>query len=229
MNMTNINNLVAVDWRTGPDAIIFFFKQYNAFCRFSIGDNKVEGNVKLTPVDWRDLEIDAEDICFGFTTTGFEFDARDSLWLFYYRDGTPWVCEYLQKEGKVKSKTTVAQSHWAKLLPWFDKIVGVMWQGTTSTRDEYWVLLRDDHYLVFDTFSGKLQAKPLEGSPWSDISSDYQDRMITAVLNDRSMFDRFFYIFLTDNQYLRYEQNAKELFGPYDIDEVSWPGLPQYL
>ncbi|WP_236182662.1 MULTISPECIES: hypothetical protein [Pseudomonas] len=227
--MTKINSLVAVDWRTGPDAIIFFFKQYEAFCRFGIGDNKVEGSVKLMGVDWRNLEIETKDLCFGFTTTGFGFNAPDSLWLFYYRDGTPWVCEYYQKQEQVKSRTTVAQSRWAKLLPWFDRIIGVMWQGTTSTTDEYWVLLKDENYLVFDTFSGELQIKPLEGSPWSEINDYYQGRMITAVLNDRSAFDRYFYIFLTDNQYLRYEQNAKELFGPYDIDEDSWPGLPKYL
>lgn len=227
--MTNINDLVAVDWRAGPDAIIFFLKKHDAFCRFGIGENKVQGDIKITPVDWRNLEIETKDICFGFTTTGFEFNAPDSLWVFYYRDGTPWVCEYYQKQAQVKSRSTVAQSRWAKLLPWFDKIVGVMWQGTTSTRDEYWILLRDDQYLVFDTFSGELQTKPLAGSPWSDIKDYYRYRMITAVLNDHATFDRSFYIFLTDYQYLRYEQNAKELFGPYNIDEESWPGLSKYL
>lgn len=227
--MTTKNNFVAVDWRTGPDAILFFFKQHDAYCRFAVGDNKVDGNAKFLGLDWRDLEIEAKDILFGFTTTGHEFNSPDYLWLFYNVGNTPWVCEYREKEQEVRSRTTVAESKWAKLLPWIDKIVGVMWQGTTASTDEYWILLRDENYLVFDTFSGELQVNSLEDSPWSEINDYYRNRMITAVLNDRSMFDRFFYIFLTGNEYLRYEQQAKELFGPYKIDETSWPGLPKYL
>jgi hypothetical protein len=48
--------------------------------------------------------------------------------------------------------------------------------------------------------------------------------MITAVLNDHPLFKVYFYIFLTDNEYLRYDVEHG-VQGPIPVDEDSWPGL----
>lgn len=55
----------------------------------------------------------------------------------------------------------------------------------------------------------------------------YKDRLITAVLNDHPAFNTFFYIFLTGNQYLRFDFNERKVLGPIPVEEPSWPGLLQ--
>ncbi|MNY69517.1 hypothetical protein D3C86_2074640 [compost metagenome] len=49
--------------------------------------------------------------------------------------------------------------------------------------------------------------------------------MITAALNDYPLLDTFFYIFLTNNEYLRFDVNKRSISDPIAIDEESWPGL----
>ena len=39
--MSITKNFVAVDWRTGPDRIYFFFPEKNSYSRFDFEDNKV--------------------------------------------------------------------------------------------------------------------------------------------------------------------------------------------
>jgi hypothetical protein len=50
--------------------------------------------------------------------------------------------------------------------------------------------------------------------------------MISAVQNDRSLADSYYYIFLTGNQYLRYNlMTFRLLAGPIDVNDGNWPGL----
>lgn len=224
--MTTMNNFVAVDWRAGHDRIYFFFKDTNTYSRFNLGDNKVPGGYPTTVVgNWDDFDKPAKDLRFGFSTnTGGWDGGYDYLWLFYYEGNTPTVCKYLQQTDVVHSKMPVAQSVWAPLLPYFDRIVGVMWNERTAYEETFWVLMNDGNYLIYETFTKSLKVRPLKDSPWSQLEQ-YKDRMMTAALNDYPTFDSYFYIFLTNNQYLRYEQGSKKVFGPITIDETSWPGL----
>ncbi|MCX4219410.1 MULTISPECIES: hypothetical protein [Pseudomonas] len=225
--MPKMNNFVAVDWCAGPDRIFFFFKEHNSYSRFSLGDNKADSGYPL-PVrgNWGDHIISAADLRFGFTTTEPSWNnSIDHLWLFYYQDDTPCVCQFLQQTDSVISNTTVADSKWAPLLPYFKNIIGVMRRQTTSSVDELRVLLNNGNYLSYDYTSMTLEVIPLEGSDWADLEQ-YSDRMMTAVLNDYPTFDRYFYIFLHGNEYLRYEHESKKIHGPIQIDDESWPGLP---
>ncbi|MFJ2711446.1 hypothetical protein ACIOZM_11200 [Pseudomonas sp. NPDC087346] len=224
--MTATKNFTAVDWRQGPDRIYFFFKEKNTYSRFDIEDNKVlSGHPTFLDGKWEGFDKPAADLRFGFTTTTASWDGGvDTLWLFYDEGDTPSVCEFSQKSDKALSKTSVARSMWAPLLPYFYKVVGVMWSESSAQKETYWVLLNDGNYLIYDIYTKTLEVLPLKNSPWSELEQ-YKGRMMTAVLNDYPTFDTYFYIFLNDNQYLRYEQAAKKLFGPYTISETSWPGL----
>ncbi|MBT9266925.1 hypothetical protein KKQ10_18745 [Pseudomonas sp. MG-9] len=224
--MTTSKNFAAVDWCTGPDRLYFFFREKNTYARFDIGDNKVlSGYPKSVDEHWEGFDKTAADLRFGFTTTSPSWDGGiDTLWLFYDDGDTPSVCEFNQRYDKAVSNTPVAQSKWAKLLPYYYKIVGAMCNENNSKGYTYWILLNDGNYLTYEIYSTNLQVLPLKNSPWDELTQ-YQGRMMTAALNDYPTFDTYFYIFLNDNQYLRYEQGAKKLFGPYTISESTWPGL----
>jgi hypothetical protein len=109
-----------------------------------------------------------------------------------------------------------------KILPYYDKIVGVMWAESTAQRESYWFLLNDGNYLIYEIYSKTLELLPLKGSPWAPLE-EYK-KMMTAVTNDYPTFDTYFYVFLNDNRYLRYEQNAKKYLPVYNSDS-TWPGL----
>ncbi|WP_085683383.1 MULTISPECIES: hypothetical protein [unclassified Pseudomonas] len=225
--MSKMDNFIAVDWRAGPDRIFFYFKESNTYSRFSIGANKADSDYpKPVRGNWGDHVISAADVRFGFTTESPSWNNNtDHLWLFYYKNETPWVCQFLQQTDSVVSNASVANSEWSALLPYFDNIVGVMHQSYSSTTNDFWILLNNGNYLSYDAYTKTLKTHPLKNSNWAKLEP-YSHRMLTAVTNDYPTFDRHFYVFLSDNEYLRYEHESKKVYGPIKTDDESWPGLP---
>ncbi|WP_223569707.1 hypothetical protein [Pseudomonas sp. BF-R-26] len=227
--MTTIKNFVAVDWRSGPDRIYFFFKDTNTYSRFNLGDNRVEEN-HPTAVDdhWDDFDKHVKDLRFGFNTSGLNWkqvNEGDITWFFYYEGNTPMVCKYQQSSDKVVFKKPISQTEWGVLLPYFDRIVGVMWNENADSKHTFWILLNDGNYIIYSPWSEILRVYPLKNSAWQKLEQ-YKDRMITAVLNDHPLLKTYFYIFLTDNEYLRYDVQSG-IQGPISVNEDSWPGLIQ--
>lgn len=228
--MPTLQNFVAVDWRNGPDRIYFFFKDTGTYSRFNLGDNEVPKNYPLAVgSNWADFGKHVKELCFGFNTSGVAWDASadsDMLWLFYNEGSTPMVCKYRQMDDNVYFKKPVEQTVWAPIKPHFEKIVGVMWYEKAETKHTYWMLMNDGNYLIYNPWSGKIKIKPLKDSIWRGLEK-YKDRMITAALNDHPTFNTFFYIFLTNNEYLRYDINGGTISDPIPVNEASWPGLVQ--
>lgn len=227
--MTNMKNFVAIDWRNGPDRIYFFFKDTRTFSRFNLGENSVEKH-HPTPVSnhWGDFGKHVQDLRFGFNTSGVNWkhtNDGDIVWLFYHEGKTPMVCKYKQREDEVLFKKPVSETEWWPLVNYFDRIVGVMWDEKADIKHTFCVLLNDGRYFTYSPWLERLpQPKPLKNSMWNDLDK-YKHRMITAVLNDHPAFNSFFYIFLTGNEYLRFDFNERKIVGPITVDETSWPGL----
>lgn len=227
--MTTLKNFVAIDWRNGPDRIYFFFKDTNTYSRFNFGDNSVaDGHPTTVDDHWDDFDKHVKDLRFGFNTSGINWhhtNDGDIAWFFYYDGNTKMVCKYKQSEDKVLFKKPISETDWWPLGNYFDRIVGVMWDEKAETKHTFWVLLNDGRYFTYSPWLGKLpKPKPLANSVWSDLEP-YTDRMITAALNDHPAFNTFFYIFLTDNEYMRFDFKERKVLGPIQVDEDSWPGL----
>ncbi|VVN10392.1 hypothetical protein [Pseudomonas fluorescens] len=227
--MPNLTNFVAVDWRSGPDRIYFFFKDSDTYSRFDIGDNKVSANYPaLVGGNWDSFGPHAKDLRFGLTTTSFGWNTssdEDIAWLFFYQGTTPVVCKYNQDEDKVDAFYKVADSIWKPILPYFDKIIAGTWFQLTGQPFLFRFILNDGHYLSFN-----YKAKTLTYKSFGDYQlgalKPYKDRIITAAQNDRTFADSYWYIFLTDNQYLTYNiQSDRLVSGPQTINDQNWPGL----
>lgn len=232
--MPQLKNFVAVDWRAGKDKIYFFFKDTNTYSRFDIEDNRVIDGHPTTPnaINWHDFHPHAKDLRFGFTTTGFKtpeylgFDS-DILWFFYLDGQQPMVCKYDQDADRVNSFMPLSKSPWSMLAPYFERIIAGTWRETALRPRGFEFLLNDGSYLSLDLTSPKhhLVHKEITNDTWPGLEL-YKHRMITAVQNDRSLADSYYYIFLTGNQYLRYNlMTFRLLAGPIDVNDGNWPGL----
>ncbi len=227
--MTNLNNFVAIDWRSGPDRIYFFFKDTDTYSRFDLGDNSVPSNYPAaTAGNWDNFAPYTKDLRFGLTTTSFGWNAgsdEDIAWLFFYGGTTPMVCKYDQDSDKVAAFYKVADSVWKPILPYFDKIIAGTWFQLTGHPFLFRFILDDGHYLSFD-----YKAKTVKYNRFGEYQlaalKPYKDRIITAAQNDRTFADSYWYIFLTNNQYLTYNiQSDRLVAGPRTIDDGNWPGL----
>ncbi|MBJ7370324.1 MAG: hypothetical protein JHD19_02595 [Pseudomonas sp.] len=227
--MTNLNNFVAIDWRSGPDRIYFFFKDTDTYSRFDIGDNSVPSNYPAaTAGNWDNFAPYTKDLRFGLTTTSFGWNAgsdEDIAWLFFYDGTTPMVCKYDQDSDKVAAFYKVADSVWKPILPYFHKIIAGTWFQLTGYPFLFRFILDDGHYLSFD-----YKAKTVKYNRFGEYQlaalKPYKDRIITAAQNDRTFADSYWYIFLTNNQYLTYNiQSDRLVAGPRTIDDGNWPGL----
>ncbi|MHC8366023.1 hypothetical protein ACYZT9_09090 [Pseudomonas sp. ZT5P21] len=253
--MPELKNFVAVDWRSGKDAIHFYFKDINKYSRFNIGDNEVpEGYPsRISDGNWGSFHAHVKHLKFGFTTTDlfneFRSNDEDSTWLFFLRDGVePYVCKYDQDNDKVEYMRPVAQSVWAPLLPYFSSIVaGTWWQAGTG-KMHFRFLMNNGNFLLLDydpsawyqskspfDFGNspkpgsytppRIRSQPITDSTWPGLER-YKDRIITAVQNDRTFDDSLYYIFLTNNEYIRFNMSTNRAeSGPIKVDETSWPGL----
>lgn len=227
--MPNLKNFVAIDWRSGPDRIYFFFKDSDTYSRFDLGDNKVPANYPA-PVggSWDSFDPHAKDLRFGLTTTSFGWNTssdEDIAWLFFYQGTTPVLCKYNQDKDKVDAFYKVSDSIWKPILPYFDKIIAGTWFQLTGHPFLFRFILNDGHYLSFN-----YKAKTLTYKSFGDYQlgalKPYKDRIITAAQNDRTFADSYWYIFLTDNQYLTYNiQSDRLVSGPQTINDQNWPGL----
>ena len=227
--MTNLNNFVAIDWRSGPDRIYFFFKDTDTYSRFDIGDNSVPSNYPAaTAGNWDNFAPYTKDLRFGLTTTSFGWNAgsdEDIAWLFFYDGTTPMVCKYDQDSDKVAAFYKVADSVWKPILPYFDKIIAGTWFQLTGYPFLFRFILDDCHYLSFD-YKAKTVKYNRFGEYQLGALKPYKDRIITAAQNDRTFADSYWYIFLTNNQYLTYNiQSDRLVAGPRTIDDGNWPGL----
>ncbi|VVP21288.1 hypothetical protein PS903_03780 [Pseudomonas fluorescens] len=234
--MSTLENFVAVDWRSGKDKIFFFFKDSNTYSRFHIGNNRVdEGYPKPVKYsNWHDFHVHAKDLRFGFTSTsieGWNLD-QDILWLFYYDASTPMVCKYDQDSDKVMSNDRVEDTIWENIVPYFDRIVaGTWWQVSVDKPFVFRFIMNNGHFLYINIGMGQPDNKPyfrierINDSTWPGLAP-YKDRIITAVQNDRSLADSYYYIFLTDNEYITYNIPEKRMeYGPKKVDNDTWPGL----
>ncbi|WLG49223.1 hypothetical protein [Pseudomonas sp. FP1742] len=254
--MPTLKNIVTVDWRSGKDKIYFIFKDTDTYSRFDIPDNKVsDGYPWPIKGNWGTLENHMKNLRFGFTTTGITLDRPmdssdlDILWLCYYERTTPMVCAYNQDTDAVMQTRKVADTKWKLLLPHFDRIVaGTWWQVSRPSLFRF--IMNDGNSLYLDLdedpnrdhgyIGGKLdddlpppvvtpvqslRTEPITEATWPGLAP-YKDRIITAVQNDRTFADSYYYIFLTDNQFLTYNIPKNRLVsGPHAVDSQSWPGL----
>lgn len=231
--MPKLKNFVAVDWRAGKDKIYFFFKDPETYSRFDIEDNRViDGHPTTVEYqNWHDFHIHVENLRFGFTTTGFknaEYLAFDSdiLWLFYYDREQPMVCKYDQDLDKVNSFMPLSKSPWFKLEPFFDRIVAGTWRERAQQPREFEFLLNDGTCLLLNLTNdvNTLRLFPIDAL--YPALTHFKDRIVTAVQNDRSLAESHYYVFLTGNQYLRFNLWTRELLaGPTDVNDGNWPGL----
>ncbi len=238
--MPALKNFVAVDWRSGKDAIYFFFKDLNKYSRFDIGDNQIpEGYPSnISHGNWGDFHAHAKNLRFGFTTTGHpstisgsagigELDL-DISWFFYYEGDTPMVCRYDQDQDKVSSMHRVKDSKWHPLLPYFDRIVAGTWWKLPNYPYLFRFLMNDGTFLELDfsfNSSRKVKHQAITNDSWPRLQP-YKNRIITAVQNDRTFADSYYYIFLTNNEYIIYNiQENRALSGPHAVNDLSWPGL----
>ncbi|KAA0974495.1 hypothetical protein [Pseudomonas sp. ANT_H12B] len=232
--MPTLKNFVAVDWRSGPDRIYFFFKDTGTYTRFDIGDNKVpEGYPATVNGNWGSFDKHVKDLRFGFTTTNIDpwggnapVAGHDILWLFYYEGDTPMVCRYDQNLDEVNKTLRVKDSVWQLILPYFDRIVAGTWWQVFGRPKLFKFLMDDGHYLFVDLLAKqKVFRKQITQESWRGLDN-YKHRIITAAQNDHPLFDKYYYIFLTNNEYIKYDiTNNRVATGPRKIDDGSWPGL----
>lgn len=157
-------------------------------------------------------------------STPFDFDS-DTLWLFYYHNNIPTVCKYDQDDDRVESIMPLNKSIWHPLLPYFDRIITGTMNASIPHPKRFSFLLDDGHCIVFDLDKNKLDYLPINDSTWYGLAP-YKDRIITAVQNDRSLAASHYYIFLTNNEYLRFDLMGQTLLkGPIKVNDVNWPGL----
>lgn len=228
--MPKLNNFVAVDWRAGKDKIYFFFKDTNQYSRFDIDSNTVEAGfpANITSGNWGAVHAQLKNLRFGFTAPalgGSWGGGDDILWLFYYGGDTPMVCKYDQDLDKPVANYRLENSLWHSLLPYFDKIVAGTWWDTFAPKNVFRFLMNDGHYITFNYITKTTTRLPITPTSWPGLSH-YKDRIITAVQNDAPLFDTYYYIFLTNNEYIRYNlKNNKAETGPVKINDGNWPGL----
>ncbi|MED7667482.1 hypothetical protein GXB78_09770 [Pseudomonas moraviensis subsp. stanleyae] len=227
--MKELKNFVAVDWRSGPDRIYFFFKDTDTYSRFELGSNSVPANYPVsTAGSWSTFDPFTKHLRFGLTTTAFGWNAgsdEDIAWLFFYNETTPMVCKYDQDTDSVAAFQKVADSIWKPILPYFDKIIAGTWFQLTGHPFLFRFILDDGHYVSFNYKAKTVTRKPF-GEYQLGALIPYKDRIITAAQNDRTFADSYWYIFLTNNQYLTYNiQSDRLVAGPRTINDDNWPGL----
>ncbi|MHC8287959.1 hypothetical protein ACYZUD_14260 [Pseudomonas sp. XS1P51] len=227
--MPTLKNFVAVDWRAGKDQIYFFFKDTNTYSRFDVVSNKIAENYPrdVSEKNWGDFSPYIKHVRFGFTTTGLDpqgaLDA-DILWLFYYADKTPMVCRYDQDLESSKTYP-LEQSIWRVLLPYFDRIVAGTWWEALGQKFLFRFIMKDGYSLTFNYLKRRSRHEAITYDTWPELEP-YKNNIITAVQWDRTFRDSYYYIFLNDNQYIRYNlQQDKVESGPHAVDDESWPGL----
>ncbi|MHC8410334.1 hypothetical protein ACYZTR_09225 [Pseudomonas sp. Hz4] len=234
--MKPMENFVAVDWRSDRDKCYFFFKDTKKYSRFDNSYNEVDyGYPKYyTRENWGVLHQHLSKLRFGFHTSNIitenkiELDA-DILWLFYYDGETPMFCEYDQDADSNRGMRTIKGSQWAPLLPYFNRIVaGTWWEGTglfKKNKTMFRFILDNGEGLDFDWKTQQIATHPIDETSWPGLTP-YTDRIITAVKIHATFGDSYYYIFLTNNEYLKYNIQQNHLTSaPFKVNNETWPNL----
>ncbi|MHC8358236.1 hypothetical protein ACYZTL_24220 [Pseudomonas sp. LB3P81] len=237
--MSKLNNFVAVDWRSGRDRCYFFFKDTNTYSRYNNSENEVPADhpAAINQDNWGAFHKHAKNLRFGFSTdrivgtNRLEWDA-DILWLFYYDESTPMVCEYDQDSDAPVSFTPISESIWSMLLPHFDNIIaGTFWERPFRSNGEtiFRFILNNGKYLNLDWHSKKIVSTDINDTTWPGMGqyAAYADQFITAVQIDGDLLDHsYLYIFMTGDVYLKYNISRKRLEGG-SVKNVGdhWNGL----
>lgn len=224
--MPELKNFVAVDWRSGKDRCYFFFKDSNSYSRYNNSENAVPSDhpAVVNQDNWGAFHRHVKNLRFGFSTDRIVGTHRlgwdtDILWLFYYDEKTPMVCEYDQDSDAPASFTPVSESIWSMLAPHFDTIVaGTFWQRPFKYNGEtiFRFILNNGQYLNLDWHSKKLVIADIDDTTWPGLAhyAAYANQFITAVQIDGDAFNHsYFYIFMTGNVYLKYNISRKRLEG----------------
>ncbi|MHC8358235.1 hypothetical protein ACYZTL_24215 [Pseudomonas sp. LB3P81] len=227
--MPILKNFVAVDWRSGKDAIHFFFKDTETYSRFNVENNEVPGGYPTSVYGrWDTFAPHVKDLRFGFTVTGLNigiFDTDVDVSYLFYADGdTPMVCEYNQDTDKVISKSAIKHTPWSPILPYFGKIVAGTWWESYSSTFIFRFILNDGSLIQFD-YKEKTLKRIGHYRPEFGLER-FKGRIITAAQYDQTFNNSLWYIFLTNNQYVVYNifhgYVARE---PHDVNDGTWPGL----
>lgn len=226
--MPTLKNFVAVDWRAGKDKIYFIFKDTNQYSRFDLADNQIETGYprEITENNWGQFSPYLKNVHFGFTTTNLDAHTSgdDILWLFYYVGETPMVCKYDQDNESSKIYQ-LKNSIWRALVPYIDRIVTGTWWQVIGHTYLFRFIMNDGSFLSFDYLKGDISHNAINSKTWPGLEQ-YKNQIITAVQYDRTFQDSYYYIFLNDNKYIRYNiQENKAETGPRSVDDESWPGL----
>jgi hypothetical protein len=227
--MPDIKNCVAVDWRYGNDSTYFFFKDTNQYSLFSNGQNKVKDGypAKVTHETWNTFHDKVKDLRFGFNFNE-KSNGPELLLLFYDDAGTPSLCLYHEEWDRVIENKNLADTNWAKLTPYFYKILfGAWWtESDFFGGDDYLLfVMNDGNYLRFNHTKNTLDIKEINNNTWPGVAP-YKNEIVTAVQFNRSPSDDMLYIFLTENRYIKYNiDEDKPVGGVNNVDNASWPGL----
>ena len=232
--MSTFKNVVAVDWRSKKDHCYFFFKDTGTYCRYDNSKDSIPSEFPkpVTEHNWGAFHPHVKNLRFGFATTRIAGDNRfgwdtDILWLFYYEQGTPMVCEYDQDLDTPVSFKRVDQSIWAMLTPYFDKIItGTTWQTPFKVTGKYIFkfILNDGTYIHLDWQNKKPVIDDINDNTWPGLAP-YAGDIITAVQIDADFTDSYLYIFLNRNIYVKYNMGKNRLEGDERSIAQNWPGL----
>lgn len=223
--MSTLKNFVAIDWRSGPDRIYFFFKDTETYTRYNNGDQKIPDDYpKPIKGSWEGFDAYAKHLRFGFTQT--RPGDKDIIWLFFYNGDRPWVCAYNQDTDKADAFYNLANSLWTPILPYFDRIVAGTWLEALGHRYLFRFLLNDGTHLKFNTVTQQISHNPTAVLPGL---APYKDRLVTAVQIDPTFSDNLWYIFLTDNQYVIYNMQKSQVEGGVKNVRGRFAGLTRGL
>ncbi|WP_347929378.1 hypothetical protein [Pseudomonas helvetica] len=223
--MPNIVNTVAVDWRSGKDRCYFFFKDTNTFSRFNNADDEVPAGypTKVNEANWQGFHSHATKLRFGFHyTEGAVIGDDDRLYLFYYEGNIPTICSYNQDKDKVETiKPISSDNRWKLLAPHFQNIITATWWSHSTIL----LIMNDGHYLRLNIQTHTIEKLPINNNTWQGLDP-YKYEIVTAVQFDNDLSRNYYYIFLTENRYLKYDmQDDLVIDGPNAINDYNWKGL----
>jgi hypothetical protein len=223
--MSKLNNFVAIDWRSGPDRIYFFFKDTDQFSRYNNGDEKVPNEYpKPIKGNWPGFDAYAKHLRFGFTQT--RAGDKDIAWLFFYNGERPWVCAYDQDNDKADAFYDLSNSLWTPILPYFDRIVAGTWLEAIGHKYEFLFLLNDGTRLTFHTVTQKINHQANAILPGL---APYKDRLVTAAQIDPTFSDNLWCIFLTNDQFVVFNMQKGAVEGGVRNVSDTFAGLTRGL
>lgn len=146
---------------------------------------------------------------------------EDSKMILFLNDGRFINCNSNSNDAVSTHPKEITNSSWPGLEPYKNEIIGAVKMTEAKIR----FFTRDGRYIVFDIKANKTEttyALPITEKTLPGLAP-YASQISTAW--DQS--PEFFYIFLKDNSYLKYDKiNNKMAIGyPRPVNNDTWPGL----